>query len=50
MLLVPPKMKFLSIQILFPTGMLWKAVSYLAQGDLFDLFLKKVQLPKKPLR
>lgn len=49
MLLIPPKMKFLSIQIPFPIGMLWEAVSYLARGDLFELSLKKAQLPKNPL-
>lgn len=50
MLLILLKRKFLYIQIPFPTGMLWRAVSYLAQGDLFELPLKKAQLPKKPLR
>lgn len=50
MLLMPPKRKFLYIQMPFPTGMLWGAASYLAQGGLFELPLKKAQLPKKPLR
>lgn len=50
MLIIPPKIKFHPIQIPFPTGMLWEAVSYLAPGDLFELSLKKAQLPKNLLR